>query len=85
MLVHSSAFRDKAATLRPLPEATLIGTYAQQRPEAREVPLESEAAQPCTGAPTDRPPQAPGGRASGSLVIVGLVVLVALILWWVLS
>ncbi|NNE52211.1 MAG: hypothetical protein HKN30_07400 [Sulfitobacter sp.] len=85
MLVHSSAFNDKSATLRPLPEATLIGTYAQEKPEAREILLESEAAQPYTGAPTDRPPQAPRGRASGSLVIVGLVMLVALVLWWVLS
>lgn len=84
LLVHSSAFGQEEAHLTPVPEATLVGTYAQQQTEGREVPLESDAAQPYTGTPNQTPAQAPRGKAGGSLVVAGLVVLGLLILWWAL-
>ncbi len=83
MLVHSSAFGGAEVTLNPIPDLTLIGTYSQAHADGTTIPLESEAAAPYTGVPRATPPIPPKGRAGGLLVVVGLVVLAALILWWV--
>ncbi len=85
MLVYSMAFGGAEATLSPIPELTLIGTYTQEQADRAPIPLESDAAAPYTGAPTASPPIPPNGRAGGSLVVVGLAVLAALILWWAFS
>ena len=84
MLVYSPAFGGVEATLDPIPELTLIGTYSQEQADRTPIPLESEAAAPYTGIPGAVPPIPPKGRAGGSLVVVGLAVLAALILWWAL-
>ncbi|MGC1494790.1 MAG: hypothetical protein WA790_03205 [Sulfitobacter sp.] len=85
MLVHSMAFGGAEVTLDPIPELTLIGTYTQEQGDNTAISLESEAAAPYTGSPAASPPIPPSGRAGGSLVVVGLAVLAALILWWALS
>lgn len=85
MVVYSAAFGGAAATLRPIPALTLLGTYTMMRPNRDAIPLESAAAQPYTGVPDATPPVAPGGRPAGAMVVVGLVVLTALILWWALA
>ncbi|MGJ8615325.1 MAG: hypothetical protein ACSHWS_00705 [Sulfitobacter sp.] len=85
MLVHSSAFGGNEVTLDPIPDLTLIGTYDQEQADSTTIPLESEASAPYTGVPGAIPPVAPKGRAGGSLVVVGLAVLAALILWWAFS
>jgi hypothetical protein len=85
MLVHSSAFVDGGAALEPDPALTLIGTYNQQTSERRPVALKSDAAQPYTGSPQITPPPDPRTSSAGSMVVVGLFVLVALALWWALA
>jgi hypothetical protein len=82
LLVFSAAFEGHAVTLTPGPDLTLIGTFGETQPDMAMRAVESEAAQPYTGAPSATPPIPPKGRAGGSLVSVGLIVLVALILWW---
>lgn len=84
LLVFSAAFEGQAVALSPGPELTLIGTFGEARPEMPSLPLESDAAQPYTGTPSPTPPIPPKGRAGGSLMIVGGIVLVALVLWLVL-
>lgn len=85
MLVYSSAFGGAKATLDPISELTLIGTYSLEQADRTHILLASEAAAPYTGVPSATPPTAPSGRTGGSLVVVGLAVLAALILWWALS
>ncbi|MGJ5618226.1 hypothetical protein [Sulfitobacter sp. MF3-043] len=82
MVVYSSAFGGAEAKLDPIPELTLIGTYAQEQADQTTIALESEAAAPYTGVPSEAPSTPPKNAAGGSLVVVGLVVLIALILWW---
>ena len=85
MLVYSMAFGGAEATLNPIPELTLIGTYTQKQADRTPISLESEAAAPYTGSPSPTPPTPLRGRAGGSLVVVGLAVLAVLILWWAFS
>ena len=85
MLVHSAAFGGAEAKLEPKAGLTLVGTYALAQADHTNIPLESDAAAPYTGVPNLSPPIPPKGRAGGSLVVVGLVVLAAIILWWAFS
>ena len=83
MMAHSSAFPDSGATLTPQPELTLIGTYAQTEEQRPEVALQAEAAEPYTGAPVATQP-APRKNSAGSLAIVALIALAALLILWLL-
>jgi hypothetical protein len=85
MLVHSSAFEGRAERLRPGPELTLIGTYAQEAPRPTEEVIESAAAQPYTGAPTVTPRVAPRGRAGSATAVIGVLVLLGLLVWWIIG
>lgn len=86
MLVHSSAFEGRAVTLTPDAALTLIGTYAQQQAEHRDVDLESEAAKPYSGTPHPAPQPKPAGRGpAGSLAVILCLALVAFALWLVLA
>jgi len=85
MLVHSPAFGGREVSMNTRPELTLIGTYALAQADSTTISLESEAAAPYTGVPGTTPPIAPKGRAGGSLMVVGLAVFAALILWWAFS
>ncbi|KIN77757.1 hypothetical protein [Sulfitobacter mediterraneus] len=84
MLVYSTAFRGKAAVLNPALQLTLIGTYGETKPAQPEGPLTSEAAAPYSGHAQTTPPNPAGGRGAGAMVVAGLIVLGALILWWAL-
>lgn len=82
MLVHSAAFGGVEQTISPSAALTLVGTYPLIQADMSVTPILSEAAQPYTGVPSPTPPTPPNGRAGGSLVVVGLTVMAALILWW---
>ncbi|MEW9919730.1 hypothetical protein AB2B41_08950 [Marimonas sp. MJW-29] len=84
MLVHSSAFGGAPVTLSPDPSLTLIGTYAQTRPETPTEKLEAEAALPYSGTPDNAPLPAARRRNSGSIVVVILGLIVLGVLWWAL-
>lgn len=85
LLVFTSAFDFRNVTLTIGPDLTLIGTYAEERSDSSTIALESDAAAPYTGVPSTTPPTPPHGRAGGSLIVVGLAVMAALILWWAFS
>lgn len=85
LLVFSTAFEGRPTTLTLGADLTLIGTFGEAQPDMAVRPLESEAAQPYSGTPSATPPAPPKRRATGSLGVVGLFVLAALILWWALS
>lgn len=85
MLVHSSAFGGHAVTLKPAPELTLVGTYAQTREDKPAVELQSDAAQPYTGTGAEPVEQTPAQRSSGSLVVAVLAVIGIAILWFLLT
>jgi hypothetical protein len=68
MLLHSSAFEGREATLNLATEVTLIGTYAQQNARSEDVVLESGAAQPYSGPPPEAVPVS--DRRFGSLWLV---------------
>mgnify|MGYP001803584583 CR=1 FL=1 len=82
MLVHSTAYAPQGATLAPISALTLIGTYAQTAAEQPTVALEAEAAKPFTGAAPKALPERAQMRASGSWVVIALILLtIALVLW----
>ena len=85
LLVFSAAFKGRAATLSPGSDLTLIDTFGETQPDMAVRPLDSEAAQPFSGTSNATPAASPKSRASGSLVVAGLIVLAALLLWWALS
>lgn len=85
MLVYSSAFEGREVAFTPTPELTLIGAYGQTKIDRSQIDIDSEAAKPYSGTPTLTPPQPVRGGAGGTMVIIGLIVLVALACWWVLS
>ncbi|QFT57574.1 hypothetical protein FIU94_01950 [Sulfitobacter sp. THAF37] len=85
LLIYSSGFEGQKVEFMPTPELTLIGTYHQTRPEAARADLDAASAQPYSGTPTIEPPQPVRGRPGGAMVVLGLVVLVALTAWWVLT
>ncbi len=85
MLLHSSALEGESTVLRLQPELTLIGTYSPHMMDKMPVEITSEAAQPYTGAPNITPPKAPNASKGGSLVVLGLAVMAALLLWWALA
>ncbi len=85
MLVYSGAFKGEARTLSPVADLTLIGTYDELRPDHTSAPIPSEAAKPYTGTPTQIPAIPPKGRAGGSMIVLGLIVVVGLLLWWALT
>lgn len=84
MLVHSSAFGGEEVTLNPGSALTLIGTYGRTEPDTTRVEVASDAAKPYTGIPDVTPAPPAKGNAGSLMVMVGLAVLVALVLWVVL-
>jgi hypothetical protein len=82
LIVNSSAFGGAAQTLSPKSPLRHIATFSEAPIDMTPLPLDSDAAAPYSGAPSNTPPIAPKGRAGGSLVVVGLAVLAILILWW---
>jgi hypothetical protein len=82
MLVRSGAFGDNGVTLTPSKDVTLIGTYGEVEADMSVTPMESAAAQPYTGAPAETAPIAPRSGASGTLIVLGLVLLVLIAVWW---
>ncbi len=72
LLVFSQAFEGKAATLKPGPDLTLIGTFGEAQPDMSTIPLESEAAQVGSSPDQQTTPPAPRSGA-GTLVAVMLV------------
>lgn len=84
MLLFSDSFAGAAATLSPGAEVTLIGTYAEFKPEGAGKPVRSKSAQPYSG--TAATPSAPAKRsAMGSIIVLlALVIASGLGLWWML-
>lgn len=83
MLVFSSAFDGRAATLTPGPDATLIGTFGEALPDNTPTALKAESAAPYTGQP-GVPRTTPASGKGGSLMVGILVVLVLLgALWFI--
>ncbi|APE42587.1 hypothetical protein BOO69_03510 [Sulfitobacter alexandrii] len=85
LLVHSSAFEGRQVEFTPTPELTLIGTYGRTQPDPTRLEVESDAAKPYSGSPTMTPPQPVRGRPGSVMVIAGLVLLLMLVCWWLLS
>ena len=85
MLVHSLAFGGAGGKIDPDPALTLIGTYAQAPMPTTHVEVTSEAAQPYTGGADIVMPKAPNRQARGSIVVVALLAIAALIFWWALT
>ena len=85
LLVFSAGFEGRAATLTLGPDLTLIGTFGETQPDMAVRPLDSDAAQPYSGTSATTPTTTPKTRPSGSLVVAALVILAALLLWWILS
>lgn len=82
MCVYSAAFGGRAVTLRPAPELTLIGTYAEPGVDwSDQQKLQSDAARGTTAAPKKAPSDAAmsGRIAMGALLV--LVLLTALMIW----
>jgi len=85
MIVYSSAFDGQEVILAPAPELTLIGRYGQTQIDTTPIELTAESAQPYTGAPTATPPQPAKGGAGSTLVVAGIIVLLGLAVWWLLT
>lgn len=85
MLVYSSAFEGRDVDFTPTPELTLIGAYGQTKTDRTRIDIESQAAKPYSGSPGLTPPQPVRGGPGRTMVVIGLIVLVALISWWAIS
>lgn len=85
MLVYSSAFEGHPRELSPIPELTLVGSYGEVKPEKANIDLNTDAAEPYSGSPDIAQAKAPHSGAKGSLGVVLLFVIVAIILWWALA
>lgn len=84
LLLFSSAFEGRDTTLEIGPDLTLIGTYDEEQPAIRAIPLTADAAQPYTGIPNVNPRTPPRDRAGGAMVVLAVLVVLGLILWWLM-
>jgi len=84
LLLFSSAFDGRETTLTIGSDLTLIGTYGEEQPDRAAPPLTAEAAQPYSGVPSLTHKTPPSGRAGGAMVLLGMLVMVGLILWWLI-
>ena len=84
LIVSSAAFSGAAQTITPRAPLRHIATFSETPIDMTALPLDSDAAAPYSGVPTASPNTPPNGRAGGSLIVVGLAVLVGLVLWWAL-
>ena len=84
LLLFSSAFEGREATLELGSDLTLIGTYGEEQPVMTAAPLTADAALPYTGVPSMTPKTAPRGRSGGALIALALIVAAILIVWWLL-
>jgi len=85
MIVFSPAFGQKAVTLTPIPEMTLIGTYEQNRTDwkAKES-IESDSAKPYSAPPETvkkKPSDAAMSGRVATLVLLLLAVFTAVFIW----
>lgn len=85
LLVFSSAFEGADPTLTLGPDLTLIATYAEEAADMSAAILESDAAQPFTGVARATPVTPPKGPAGSALVVLGIIVAIGLLAWWLLS
>jgi hypothetical protein len=85
LLVFSKAFEGAEVTLTPGPDLTLIGTFGEAQPDMRSLPIDSEAAQAYSGVPRQTPATPPSGASGSALIVIGLIVFLGLVLWWVLG
>ncbi len=81
LLLYSRAFGDQSVTLDPAPELTLIGAYAEDRPEQPIGTIQADSAQPYSGPPRKTPRAARvSARRTGAVVFAIIMALVALAL-----
>ncbi|MEP1353525.1 MAG: hypothetical protein ABJX32_10010 [Tateyamaria sp.] len=85
MVVYSRAFGQKAMTLTPIPEMTLIGTYGQHRTDwqAKEN-IDSDSAKPYSAPPETvkkKPSDAAMSGRVATLVLLVLAVFTAVFIW----
>lgn len=85
MIVYSRAFGGESRQLAPIPALTHIGTYDEIGPDTPVQAMEAEAAQPYTGIPRVEPADPATGGGNKMMIGVALVVLGAVILWWLLA
>ena len=85
MLLHSSAFAGEPTTLTLAPQITLVGTYSQQAAPAPETVLESDAAEPYSGAPPDLPTPSSRRLFGGAWMTAVLFGLALAFLWRVFT
>lgn len=84
LLLFSSAFEGRETTLDIGSDLTLIGTYGEEQPAVPAPPLTAQSAEPYTGVPNATPITPPKGRAGAAIVLLGLIVLVGIIVWWLI-
>lgn len=84
VLIYRPAKPSEAArVLKPSTDLTLIGTYAEPRSSFSAPPIKSDAAAPYSGV---KAPQEPARKSrAGSLMVAGIIVLIGIVIWWVLS
>lgn len=81
LIAHSSAFRDAAQTLRPVPELTLVGAYPQEGTDWRATEnVTSEAAKPYT-APPETVKKRPSDAAMSGRIATVVLILLGLFTW----
>lgn len=85
LIVFSSAFEGASASLTFGADLTLIGTYGEARAKMAATTIESSAAQPYTGTPRTPPAAPPKGPPGSAMVVLGLIVLLGLLAWWMLT
>ncbi|MGV6850198.1 MAG: hypothetical protein ACWA5A_17630 [Marinibacterium sp.] len=86
LLLYSRAFGDRTVTLDPVPQLTLIGTYAESRPAPPGPPVDSDSARPGTG-PAREAPRAFRARArrTGAVLFVFFMALLAVVVYLVVA
>ncbi|UWR23075.1 hypothetical protein [Sulfitobacter sp. S190] len=84
LLLFSSGLDGRKATLTPHSDLTLIGTYAEQMPDRTAAPLKTDTAAPYSGESAAEP--APVSRSGpGGRVLVAIGIVLAILLWWILT
>ncbi|UWR27025.1 hypothetical protein K3757_03560 [Sulfitobacter sp. S223] len=82
LLLFSRVSQEADVVLHPLPELTLIGSYADPKAQHAATPIAAQAAKPYSG--TSPSPKVPGRSRVGSALTAVTVLLALLIIWWIL-
>lgn len=85
LIVFSETFGTREMTLTPGADLTLIGTYTEFEPSQDVTGLTADSARPYTGVATMTPPTPPRGRAGSAMAVLGIIVGLGLIVWWLLA